>query len=120
VAPVEITLTQTSALALLCPESIESRPAAHRVKAGNSAVWGTSVSAASQQIGNDQREIGGVRLARPRTTDLTINVQQPFGVYGHPSLISTSVFAAKGSLMAKPFASAAVAASGVPPRGRPV
>ena len=116
----EITLTQISALTPLCPESVESRATAHPVKVGLSAVYGTSVSGAWQGVVRDQHAVGGAHNARPRTNELTINVQQALGVYGDPSFIRTSVTAAKGSLMAKPLAPATAKASGVPPRGRPV
>jgi hypothetical protein len=145
------TLTRASALALLCPESVDPRAIAHPTQVGLSPVpgmtllggvrpvgdeagalgggrklsdLGTKLSGASQaargERGDNQRATGGVQIARPRTTELTTNAQQPLTVYGVSSRIGTSVFAAKGSLMAKPFAPAAVAASGVPPRGRPV
>ena len=146
------TLTRASALALLCPESVDPRATAHPTKVGLLPVPGTSLrsgsispidgkadapgggrklsdlgtklSGASQaariERREDQRATGGVQIARPRTTELTTNAQQPLAAYGVSSRIGMSVFAAKGSLMAQPFAPAAVAASGVPPRGRPV
>ena len=116
----EITLTQISALTLWCPESVESRPTAHPVMVGLPAVYGTSVSGVRQGVVRDQHAFGGARNAQPRTNELTINVQQPLGVYGDPLFIGTSVTAAKGSLMTKPLAPASAKASGVPPRGRPV
>jgi hypothetical protein len=146
------TLTRASALALLCPGSVDPRAIAHPTQVGLLPVHGTTLfgdsispvggkagalgggrklsdlgtklSGASQtargERGGNQRATGGVQIARPRTTELTTNAQQPLTVYGVSSLIGMSVFAAKGSLMAKPFAPATVAASGVPPRGRPV
>jgi hypothetical protein len=124
VAPVEITWTQKPVLALSCHESIESRATAHTVQVGQCGAeavqfQGTKLPIARPGVGNDQQAIGGVRVARPRTNEMTITVQQPLNAYGNP-FIGTSVSAAKGSLMAKPFALATAEASGVPPRGRPV
>jgi hypothetical protein len=57
---------------------------------------------------------GGLRSARPRTNQFTVQIQPGTGVYG------TSASAAQGSLMTDAVAPAGAKVSGVPPRGRPV
>ncbi len=58
---------------------------------------------------------GGLLIERPRSTKFDRRAQRPVGVYG------TNVPAVQqGSGMTDTTAPAAVKASGVPPRGRPV
>jgi hypothetical protein len=93
---VETKWTQSSVLAFVCPELAESRIDAHPAQVG----------------------LSGVRDSESRGMKLS-GLQQTLGAYGTPSH-GTSVFTAKGSLMARPIAPATGKASGVPPRGRPV
>lgn len=58
---------------------------------------------------------GGLLIERPRTTQSDCRAQRPVGVYG----INVPA-AQQGSGMTCTTAPAAVKASGVPPRGRPV
>jgi len=89
--------TQTSALPVLCTRALAVTPA-------HPSVGFLAVQA-------DAR--GGLLLERPRFTKFDVRVQQTNGANG----ISGS--AAKGSPMAGAIVPT-VAASGVPPRGRPV
>jgi hypothetical protein len=116
---VETKWTQSSVLAFVCPELAESRIDAHPAQVGLSGVRDSESRGMKLSGLQQEQATGGVLIAQPRTTDLTINVQQTLGAYGTPSH-GTSVFTAKGSLMARPIAPATGKASGVPPRGRPV